>query len=146
VGTRRRAREYAVQILFQLDVTGDDPDPVLATFWGRGRPTSEVVDFAEHLVRGTWAHRTEIDRILGESATHWRVSRMAIVDRNVLRLAVHELLHEEATPPAVILDEAIELAKRFGNADSGPFVNGVLDAIRLRMDGRSLANRLPPAE
>jgi N utilization substance protein B len=138
VGSRHRARQYAVQVLFQLDVTGDEPAVALAHFWeGKGAP-ADVVRFAERLVQGAWSHRSHIDEVLAGSASHWKLERMAIVDRNVLRLALFEMLHEKETPAPVVLDEAIELAKQFGNTDSGPFVNGVLDAIRRRLEEGSL--------
>ena len=143
MGTRHRARQYAVQLLFQLDATGDEPAHSLPLFW-EGRPApGEVVSFTEELVHGSWEHRESLDAVLEESAENWKVERMAMVDRNVLRLALFELLHG-GTPSPVVLDEAIELAKQFGNADSGTFVNGILDAVRRRLDEGSLS-RVPSA-
>lgn len=142
MGTRHRARQYAIQVLFQLDAAGEEPSDALPLFW-EGRPAPvEVVNFTEELVRGSWERRELLDSVLEESAAHWKVERMAMVDRNVLRLALFELLHG-GTPSAVVLDEAIELAKHFGNADSGPFVNGILDAIRRRLDEGSLSRNAP---
>ena len=138
MGSRHRARQYAVQLLFQLDATGDEPVHSLPLFWESRPAPGEVVSFTEQLVRGSWEHRESLDAVLEESAANWKVERMAMVDRNVLRLALFELLHRR-TPPAVVLDEAIELAKEFGNADSGPFVNGILDAVRRRLDEGSLS-------
>ena len=142
MGRRRRGRELAVQMLFQLDVTGDDPGSVLPTFWEGNRAGADVRAFAEALVRGTWEHRATLDAVLQGSAEHWKIDRMAIVDRNVLRVAAFELLRSDEVPDAVILDEAIEIAKRFGNADSGPFVNGVLDAVRARLEAGELERSL----
>ncbi len=138
MGTRHRARQYAVQLLFQLDATGDEPIHSLPLFWESRSAPGEVVSFTEELVRGSWEHRESLDAVLEESAANWKVERMAMVDRNVLRLALFELLHGR-TPSPVVLDEAIELAKQFGDADSGPFVNGILDAVRRRLDEGSLS-------
>ena len=125
-------------MLFQLDATGDEPALALPLFWeGRSAP-GEVVTFVEELVRGWWENRERLDAVLEESAAHWKLERMAMVDRNVLRLALFELLHS-GTPSPVVLDEAIELAKQFGAADSGPFVNGILDAVCQRLDEGSLS-------
>jgi N utilization substance protein B len=148
MGRRHQAREFAVQILFQIDVTGDAPDDVLPDFWRGARHPADLVEFTKQLVRGAWQHQSELDGVLQSSAEHWKVERMAIVDRNVLRLATFELLGTPDVPPAVIIDEAIEIAKRFGNADSGPFVNGVLDAVRKRLEAGELDRtgwRLPQA-
>jgi len=134
-GTRRQAREAAVQILFELDLGGADLEAVLLQFRGARSPGREAKAFAEALVREAWSRRQEIDARIQECADNWRLERMAAVDRNVLRLAVSELLTADPSPAAVILDEAIEIAKRFGNADSGTFVNGVLDAVRKRLPG-----------
>jgi len=134
-GTRRQAREAAVQILFELDLGGAELDAVLMQFRSARSPGREVKGFAEALVREAWSRRQEIDARIQECADNWRLERMAAVDRNVLRLAVSELLAPDPEPAAVILDEAIEIAKRFGNADSGTFVNGVLDAVRKRLPG-----------
>ncbi len=138
MGTRHRARQYAVQLLFQLDATGDEPARSLPLFWEARPAPGEVVRFTEELVRGSWEHRESLDAVLEESASNWKVERMAMVDRNILRLALFELLHG-GTPSPVVLDEAIELAKEFGNADSGTFVNGILDAVRRRLDEGSLS-------
>ncbi len=143
MGTRHRARQYAVQLLFQLDATGDEPTHSLPLFWEARPAPAEVMSFTEELVRGSWEHQESLDAVLEESATNWKVERMAMVDRNVLRLALFELLHG-GTPSPVVLDEAIELAKQFGNADSGTFVNGILDAVRRRLDEGSLS-RVPSA-
>jgi N utilization substance protein B len=134
-GARRQAREAAVQILFELDLGGAELDAVLLQFRSARSPGREAKRFAEALVREAWSRRQEIDTRIQECADNWRLERMAAVDRNVLRLAVSELLAADPEPAAVILDEAIEIAKRFGNADSGTFVNGVLDAVRKRLTG-----------
>jgi N utilization substance protein B len=132
VGQRRRAREFALQLLFQIDLTGAPVVEVVERFWTSLEADEEVRSFAESLVNGVLAEREAIDRRIVEAAEHWRIERMAVVDRNVLRLAVCELLADE-NPPAVVIDEAIEIAKRFGNEKSGGFINGILDTIRGRV-------------
>ena len=137
-GDRRRSREFGLQVLFQLDLSPADPVTALEQFWSGKEVSEPVRAFTERLVQGTMQHRDAIDGILAESATNWRVTRMAVVDRNILRMAIEEMLWCPETPPIVVIDEAIEIAKRFGNDESGPFVNGILDAIRLRIESGSL--------
>lgn len=130
MGHRRRARECAVQMLFQIDLTGETPDVVMPRYWNEREVPGEAVAFAEQLVRGVESHRTALDEAIVAAARNWRLERMATVDRAVLRLAAYELLHGGDVPGPVVIDEAVELAKRFGGAESGAFVNGVLDSIR----------------
>ena len=134
MGHRRRARECALQLLFQMDLTGGSSAEVFAEFWRSQPAADEIRAFAERLVAGVSSHRRGLDRILTGTSQHWRVERMAVVDRNVLRMAIFELVFEGETPPAVIIDEAIEVAKRFGGGESGAFINGVLDAVRLAIE------------
>jgi len=133
LGQRRRARERALQMLFQLDLAGGSPDEVFEPFWEGQETDDEGRVFAERLVRGVTAEKARLDRTIAAAAENWRVERMAVVDRNVLRLAVYELMHEDDTPGAVVIDEAIEIAKRFGSEQSGSFINGVLDAVNRRL-------------
>jgi len=137
MGERRRGREYALQMLYQIDVGGGDPEEAASTFWEGRRAAAESRAFAEGLVKGTLEHLPEIDALLREGLENWRIPRIAAVDRSVLRMAVFEFLYERETPAVVVIDEAIELAKRFGGEESGIFVNGVLDGIRKRMDPAS---------
>lgn len=130
VAGRRQAREHALQILFQLDMTGDDPNSALEFHWREREVDPSTREFAAAIVRGAIADAVRIDELIRSSSENWRIERMAAVDRNVIRLAIYEFLHEPATPPAVVIDEAIEIAKRFGGEESGQFVNGVLDAVR----------------
>ncbi len=130
MGRRRSAREFALQVLFQIDLTESAADEVLGQFWSRQDPDPEVRAFTERLVHGVVNRRTEIDSRIVEAAENWRIERMGVVDRNVLRMAVYELSSEEGTPEAVVIDEAIEIAKRFGSEGSGGFINGILDSIR----------------
>jgi N utilization substance protein B len=136
-GSRRHARECALQVLYALDLgAGDAVDQALAYYWkalagdeGAGPVDAAVVEFAERLVRGTMAEREAIDGIVQSASKNWRLERMARVDRNLLRLASYELKHEVDVPARVVINEAIELAKRFGTAESPAFVNGLLDRI-----------------
>ncbi len=130
MGRRRRAREFALQVLFQIDLTGGVPDEVLRQFWSGQDVEPDVRAFAERLVHGVVDRRVQIDARIVEAAEHWRIERMGVVDRNVLRIAVYELASEDGTPKAVVIDESIEIAKRFGGEGSGGFINGILDSIR----------------
>lgn len=129
MGTRRRSRELALQLLYQNELTEASPEDMQEGFeeW-QGSPEG-VREFADRLLRGTLAKLAEIDEELGRQTTHWRLERLAAVDRNILRLAMYELIYETGTPHAVVIDEAIEIAKKFGAKDSGRFVNGVLDGF-----------------
>lgn len=133
MGRRRRGREFALQLLFQIDLAGGEPDAAFGEFWASREADDESRAFAEHLVRGVHAERAGLDRAISESAENWRVERMATVDRNVLRLAVYELLHDPETPAVVVIDEAIEVGKRFGSEKSGSFINGILDGVLRRI-------------
>jgi N utilization substance protein B len=135
MGRRTKARECAFQLLYQWGITGEPMEAVCAGFWRLRTGTPLVRATAERLATGARARVEEIDAALGEAATNWRLDRMAPVDRTILRLGAYELLAEAATPAAVVLDEAVELAKRFGEADSPAFVNGVLDEVRRRLRG-----------
>ena len=134
MGQRRQAREYALQVLFQLDVAGDGVDEVLQQFSSSRDQPEQLRAFAESLVRGVRDRLAEIDRRIVDAADNWRIERMAVVDRNVLRMAVHELTGAEGTPAAVVIDESIEIARRFGSEGSAAFVNGILDTIRTRVE------------
>jgi N utilization substance protein B len=120
-------------MLFQIDLTGGSPEQVFSQFWKGQESVESTRAFAERLVLGVHDQLGEMDRLIADSAEHWRVERMAVVDRNVLRMAIYELLHEPDTPAAVVIDEAIEVAKKYGSEKSGTFINGVLDSIRLRV-------------
>ena len=126
---RTKARERALQALYQIDVAAEGIDEALARFWKSFEPVEkEVRETAEALVRGVAEHRRAVDDAIEGASTNWRLDRMAKVDRNVLRLAVHELLHTDV-PVKVAINEAIELGKKFGSESSGAFVNGVLDKV-----------------
>jgi len=126
---RTKAREHALQMLYQMDIRHLRPEDVLAEFWQEQAPLEEVKTFAERLFMGAAEHLASIDALISSHADNWNLKRMAVIDRNILRLGVYELLHAADVPPKVCINEAIELAKRFGDAESGKFVNGILDAI-----------------
>lgn len=134
MGDRRRGREHALQLLFQLDLAGGDPDEVFRRFWKESALDEPGArSFAEALVTGVHEHRRQLDRLILGSARNWKIERMAVVDRAVLRMATYELLSEADTPGPVVIDEAIEIAKKFGGAESGAFVNGIMDALHRRI-------------
>lgn len=126
---RSKAREYALQMLYQADIRHASPPDVIGEFWLESDVPEEARVFANQLVTGTTAHLADIDAHITAHADNWTLKRMAVIDRNVLRLGVFELLHGHEVPPKVAINEAIELAKRFGDEESGKFINGILDAI-----------------
>ena len=132
MGRRTKARECAFQMLYQWQVTEAPIEKVIESFWRVRRTTPATRAMADRLAAGAAARVEETDAAIGEAASNWRLDRIAPVDRTILRLGAFELLGEPDTPAAVVLDEAVEMAKRFGEADSPAFVNGVLDAVRKR--------------
>jgi len=135
MGRRTKARECAFQMLYQWEITGLEMEKVVESFWRVRRTTSPTRTMADRLAIGAHSRVEEIDSAIEEAASNWRLDRIAPVDRTILRLGTFELIGEPDTPAAVVLDEAVELAKRFGEAASPGFVNGVLDAIRRRVRG-----------
>ncbi|MCA1582868.1 MAG: transcription antitermination factor NusB [Acidobacteria bacterium] len=129
MGARRKARELALQMLFENDVAGTAPQEMFDRSSDLQKVSATLRDFTERLVSGTLTRREELDEIITRQADHWRLSRMPIVDRNILRLALFELLHEPATPRPVVIDEALEIAKRFSTPRSSQFINGILDGV-----------------
>ena len=135
MGPRRKAREYALQMLFQWDITHDTIDQVFSTFFQNQSEDSEaIVDFSRQLVIGTVEHVEQIDEMIRRHAEHWRLDRMATVDRNLLRLAIYEFLYDRDTPKTVVINEAIEIARRFSAQESPQFINGVLDSIKKELE------------
>lgn len=131
---RHRAREAALQMLYQGEVGRTGAYEAIATYWP-ARDADEALpddarEFANDLVRGTTAHLSEIDRLLAAHAQNWRVERMAVLDRLILRMATYELLTDPQTPTKVVINEALELARSYSGEDAVAFVNGVLDAVR----------------
>jgi N utilization substance protein B len=127
---RRKSREFALQVLYQLNITKKDVHKSLAQFLDHFSGNEEKDDFMERLVLGVLEHCKEIDRLIEKYSENWRLDRMTIIDRAILRMATFELLYCGEIPPKVTLNEAIELGKRFGSEDSGSFINGILDRIQ----------------
>jgi transcription antitermination protein NusB len=131
MGARRRARECALQMLFSYDVARPSVDELTETYWGEMAEAAEEVRlFANELVVGAISHLAEIDDRIRLRTEHWRIPRMAIVDRNLLRLAVFEFLYQPNTPKTVAINEALEIARRFSTHEATQFINGILDAIK----------------
>jgi transcription antitermination protein NusB len=131
MGARRRARECALQMLFQYDVAHPSVDDLLQTYWGEMAEAAEDVrEFATELAVGAITHLDLIDQRIRLRTEHWRIPRMAVVDRNLLRLAVYEFLFQPTTPKTVAINEALEIARRFSTHEATQFINGILDAIK----------------
>ena len=129
-GTRRKSRELALQMLFQLDMGHQEPDDVRRTFWSERQDLDDNVrSFADTLFNVACERQQEIGELIERNAEHWRMDRMAAVDRNLLRAGVAEFLGYPKTPPAVIINEALEIARRFSTPESVQFINGVLDSV-----------------
>ncbi|NOY65143.1 MAG: transcription antitermination factor NusB [Nitrospirae bacterium] len=128
--SRRKAREYALQILYQYDLTREKPDrESLDLFWQRYNVNDSVRSFAEDLVNGTIKNMKQIDKVISSVTEHWELKRMAVVDRNILRAATYELLYRDDIPAAVTINEAIEIAKKYSSKEAASFINGLLDRI-----------------
>ncbi|MCX7623773.1 MAG: transcription antitermination factor NusB [Thermomicrobium sp.] len=127
--TRRQARILALQILYEVDVAGHPVEEVLERYRSAAQIPQPVRRYAERLVTGVWADRARIDRLIGEAAPAFPVEQLPLVDRNILRIAIYELLHEPDVPLKAAINEAVEIAKQYGGESSGRFVNGVLGTI-----------------
>ena len=139
---RRKAREHALQILFQLDIKKEKPSAVvLRRFWAEHQPDDEAKAFSEEIVKGTYKHLAEINKLIHQCAKNWSLDRMAVVDRNVLRMAIYEILYRIDIPTSVSINEAIEIAKKYGTEESGAFVNGILDRVA-RLSGKLEEHRI----
>ncbi|HEX8773625.1 MAG TPA: transcription antitermination factor NusB [Pyrinomonadaceae bacterium] len=136
MGSRRKARECALQMLFAADISEARADELVRSYWAElsdEETETSAREFATRLATGTLAHLTELDERIRSRAEHWRISRMAVVDRNILRLAVYEFLFEP-TPRTVAINEALEIARRFSTYEATQFINGILDAIKRDLD------------
>ena len=141
MGTRRKSRELALQMLFQSDMGKQDAEQVRRTFWAEhGAASAEVRGFADDLFRVATDREAEIDGLIEKHAEHWRMERMAAVDRNLLRAAVAELLAYPQTPRAVVINEALEIARKFSTFEATQFINGILDAIKRDLESRQNAS------
>jgi N utilization substance protein B len=142
MGARRKARVCALQMLFQYDIARPRLDDLASTYWEAfGEDVSDVPrDFSNNLAMGAIAHLNEIDDLIIKRAENWRIKRMAVVDRNILRLAIYEFLYEADTPKTVIINEALEIARRFSTFEATQFINGILDAIKRDLEDNQNAS------
>ena len=148
MGSRRKARESALQMLFAADVSEMSADDVVRTYWtelGEAELDETARDFSTRLAAGTLANLELLDERIRSRAEHWRISRMAVVDRNILRLAVYEFLYEP-TPRTVAINEALEIARRFSTYEATQFINGILDAIKRDLDEQQPQTNVVPEE
>ena len=130
MGKRRKSRECALQLLFELEFNPGDRPSLVRRYWSEQKAGAEVREYGTWLVDQVLDHRDEIDGLIQAASEHWRLARMAAVDRNILRIAVCELLHEPSLVPAIVIDEAIEIARKYSGGEAAVFVNGILDAVR----------------
>jgi N utilization substance protein B len=130
MGRRRKAREDTLRILFRLEFENKQIEKTLDQYWKSKKASEEIKEYSTWLVNGVISDQAKIDNIIQQISEHWRISRMALVDRNILRMAVFELLYEENIAPAIVINEAIEIAKKYSGDEAATFVNGILDAIR----------------
>ena len=139
---RRRSREYALQILFQLELTGNKlSDTVIDEFWENNKEDDEVKKFTYDIVSTTIENLETIDQTIQKAAEHWVIKRMAAIDRNILRAATYELLYRTDIPSSVAINEALEVAKKYSTEDSAPFINGILDKIAVEVLPASSDNK-----
>ncbi|MGD9344452.1 MAG: transcription antitermination factor NusB [Candidatus Aminicenantes bacterium] len=141
MGKRREARESTLQILFQLEFNDLDAEQVFRLYWKDKKASKEVKDYCQWLIKGVTSHKESIDKSIQSVSEHWRLSRMPVVDRNILRMAVFELLYEKDVAPAIVINEAIEIAKKFSSEQAAMFVNGVLDSLRKKQRKRTAKER-----
>ena len=130
MGKRRRSREFALRVLYQLEISREDISQVLLQQKEHLSPGNGDDAFTEQIVHGVQKYGQEIDQLIRQYSENWRLDRMNLIDRNILRIAVFELLYCEDIPPKVTLNEAVELGKKYGSEESGSFINGILDRIR----------------
>jgi len=141
MGQRRKARESALQILYQLEFDSAGAGGAVDSFWKKKKGAAETKEYSRRLVEGILAHREEIDAAIQSISEHWRIPRMAIVDRNILRLAAFELLQAGHIAPALVINEAIEIAKQYSGPEAATFVNGILDALRKKIQAKAAPER-----
>jgi transcription antitermination protein NusB len=133
MGSRRKSRELAMQFLYNLELNHQEVDEALKGFWEMNPADDSCKEFAEILIKGTNEHQTEIDAIIDRFTINWDIERIAIVDRNVLRIGIYEMLFRDDIPPVVSINEAVDIAKKFSTAESGKFVNGILDKVKIEV-------------
>lgn len=138
MGNRRKSRELAMQVLFYIDMSQNDSNELLDRFCENFKPSTKVLSFFLKLVRGVLETRSDIDKIIERFSDNWKLSRMSCVDRNVMRIAVYELLCCDDIPYKVSINEAIDVGKKFGTEESGAFINGILDSIRTALENEDI--------
>jgi N utilization substance protein B len=143
MGRRRKAREETLRILYRLEFDNRPLEETIDQYWENKRAHRATREYCTWLVNGIISHQKKIDTIIQQASEHWRISRMALIDRNIIRIAVFELLYEENIAPAIIINEAIEIAKMYSGDEAATFVNGILDAIRksLKKNKKSLKDK-----
>jgi N utilization substance protein B len=129
LGKRKKSRELALQVLYQIEMSEGDAEENFNLFWQHFTPSDDLKEFSQKIVNGVCQHKEEIDTLIEKHSEHWRLKRMTIVDRNILRSAIFELMFCPDVPTKVVLNEAIELGKRFSSEKSGSFINGILDRV-----------------
>lgn len=134
MGKRRKARECALQVLFQLEFNAPETGEVVRRYWEYQKADEDVKEYGTWLVEGIRAEREEVDRTIQDASVNWRIARMAVVDRNIIRIAVYEMLRGRTLVPAIIINEAIEIAKKYSGEEAAVFINGVLDAVRKKLE------------
>ncbi|NOR54197.1 MAG: transcription antitermination factor NusB [Candidatus Aminicenantes bacterium] len=134
MGHRRKAREETLRILFQIEFEDAEFDTIVAQYWENREIHEEIKEYSTWLVSGIISHKGEIDDTIQSVSEHWRISRMALVDRNILRMAVFEILYEENIDTAVVINEAIEIARKYSGNEAAAFVNGILDGARKKLE------------
>ena len=139
---RRKAREIALQVLYGLNFVDIDVQKALDLFWGNFVAPKAAKEFAAFLVQGTCEHKEELDKLIAGCSDNWSLGRMSKVDINILRLAAFEFLYCDDIPPKVTLNEAVDLGKTFGSENSGSFINGILDALNLKLNNKNATNLL----
>jgi N utilization substance protein B len=142
---RRKAREVALQVLYSLNFVNLDVEKALGLFWGNFVAPKTAKEFAATLVEGTWHHREELDGLIGGCSDNWSLNRMSKVDISILRMAVFEFLYCDDIPPKVTINEAVDLGKTFGSENSGSFINGILDALHLKINKDHAAKPVHPS-
>ena len=139
MGIRRRSRELAMQALFYMDVHQNSSQELLDRFCEYFSPPEKTRPFFFKLVNGVLASRTEIDALIQRYSENWKLSRMSLVDRNVIRIAVYEMLYCSDIPPKVSINEAVDIGKKFGTEESGAFINGIVDSIRIKIEKKEIS-------
>ena len=142
---RRKAREVALQVLYSLNFVNLDVEKALELFWGNFVAPRTAKEFSATLVSGAWGHREELDALIGGCSDNWSLGRMSKVDISILRMAVFEFLYCEDIPPKVTINEAVDLGKMFGSENSGSFINGILDALNLKINNENADKPVHPA-